>query len=193
MSGSVGKTPSKKRLGIGLVMGAVFLVLVLYLVVLPTRSTSPEPTSLMRCMMNLRTLYLCLRLYSEDHGGKYPPAEQWCDVLVGEYEEHQGFNNVFRCPATNVGPCNYAMNPNADPDSAGDVVLLFESVPGWNQFGGPELLVTENHEKPGCAVLFVDASVRFVKADEVAKLRWGDGEIAEGELANVPGSSEGTP
>jgi len=180
MSDSVGKTPSKKRLGIGLVMGAVFLVLVLYLVVLPTRVTSPEPTSLMRCMMNLRTLYPCLRLYSEDHGGKYPPAEQWCDVFLGAFGEHQGFNNVFRCPATNVGPCNYAMNPNADLDSGGDVVLFFESAPGWNQLGGLELLATENHEKPGCAVLFVDGSVRFVKAEELDELKWGDGGSVEG-------------
>jgi prepilin-type processing-associated H-X9-DG protein len=68
--------------------------------------------------------------------------------------------------------CHYALNPNCGPNSPGDVVLLFETTGGWNQYGGPEILTTENHGGKGCNVLFNDGSVRFVDADELTKLKW---------------------
>jgi hypothetical protein len=42
----------------------------------------------------------------------------------------------------------------------------------WNQVGGPEILSTEHHKGEGCNVAFVDMSVRFVKAGDLAKLKW---------------------
>lgn len=158
----------------------------------PTCKERYRPSRAIVCLRNLKTLSLCLYMYADEHEGRFPPAQRWCDVLAGEYGEHVDFNDVFRCPGDPKGPCSYAMNPNVDPNGAGDIVLLFESKPGWNQSGGPELLTMKNHKGQGCSVSFVDSSVRFVKADEVAELKWGDGENAEGELANVPGSSERT-
>ncbi len=164
---------------------------VFFFVWTPTCKERYRPSRAIVCLGNLRQLGLCLRIYAEEHEGRYPPAQRWCDVLVGEYGEHEDLNKVFRCPGDPKGPCSYAMNPNADPNSDGNVVLLFESKPGWNQYGGPELLTMKNHKGQGCSVSLVDSSGRFVKADEVSQLKWGDGENAEGKLANVPGSSEG--
>jgi hypothetical protein len=42
----------------------------------------------------------------------------------------------------------------------------------WNQVGGPELLTVENREGKGCNVAFVSTSVKFVKAADLAKLKW---------------------
>ena len=53
-----------------------------------------------------------------------------------------------------------------------DVVLLFETKAGWNQFGGPELLTTEHHEGKGCNVLFNDGDVEFIKKEQVGELKW---------------------
>ena len=64
------------------------------------------------------------------------------------------------------------MNPHADRWSAPDVVLLFESAGGWNQAGGPELLTTKHHEGQGCNVLFVDGAIRFVKTEDIPRLKW---------------------
>ena len=165
---------------------------VFFFVWAPTCKVRYRPSRAIVCLGNLKTLGLFLHMYAVEHEGRYPPAERWCDVLVGEYGEHEDLNKVFRCPGDPKGPCSYAMNPNADPNGAGDVVLLFESKPGWNQHGGPELLTMENHKGQRCSVSFVDWSGRLVKAEELDELKWGDGENAEGELANVPGSSEGT-
>ncbi|MDI6450879.1 hypothetical protein [Anaerobaca lacustris] len=157
----------------------IYLVIAVLLAVVGPLFMHPpgDDSRRLTCMKNLKQLGMSLWQYADNHERRYPLPEQRCDLLVGGDDIDAG---VFRCPATKVGPCNYAMNPNADPDSAGDVVLLFESEPGWNQFGGPELLATENHRGRGCSILFVDGSVRFVKAEELDELKWGDGSSAEG-------------
>ena len=53
-----------------------------------------------------------------------------------------------------------------------DMVLLFETHPGWNQAGGPEILSTDNHQGLGCNVLFIDNHVEFVKTEDLDKLKW---------------------
>ena len=58
-----------------------------------------------------------------------------------------------------------------------DMVLLFETKPGWNQIGGLELLATDNHLKSdhgrkGANVAFGDGHVEFIKAEDLSKLRW---------------------
>jgi hypothetical protein len=44
----------------------------------------------------------------------------------------------------------------------------------WNQSGGPELVATDHHEIEGSFFAFADASVRWVKKKDIAKLKWGD-------------------
>ncbi|HSV99683.1 MAG TPA: H-X9-DG-CTERM domain-containing protein [Sedimentisphaerales bacterium] len=80
------------------------------------------------------------------------------------------------------------MNPNAGPRQASDVVLLFESKPGWNQSGGAELLTTENHQGKGCNVLFTDGHVEFVKTEYLSELRWNCPDAAD---AHHPTDSSG--
>jgi prepilin-type processing-associated H-X9-DG protein len=53
-----------------------------------------------------------------------------------------------------------------------DMVLLFETYPGWNQSGGPEILTTDNHQGDGCNVLFGDGRVEFVKTEHLDDLKW---------------------
>jgi prepilin-type processing-associated H-X9-DG protein len=144
------------------------------------------------CNANLKQLGAGLAIYAEKYGNRYPTPQQWCDLLVAEYGQAEDFNDIFRCRGAETGPCNYAINPNADPNSADDVVLLFESKPGWNQFGGMELLTLENHEGQGCNILLVDGNVEFVKADEIVGLNWVDDEDLPEEVRNArrPGDDE---
>ena len=69
------------------------------------------------------------------------------------------------------------MNENIPADAKelpGDLVLLFESTPGWNQRGGPDDVVTDRHgeNKPGANIAFADGRVEFVKPEDIANLRW---------------------
>lgn len=135
------------------------------------------------CAANLKQLRVCLFLYAEDHHRVFPTPEKWCDLLVAEFEEL--LEETFRCPGGGEGRCNYAMNPQAEPNSAPDVVLLFESQPGWSQFGGAELLTMENHEGRGCNVLFVDGRVEFAKADGIVGLKWVDDKDLPEDVRNA--------
>jgi len=143
---------------------------------------SPQtPRAGVTCLGNLKQLGLAALIYADDYDGQYPSPERWCDLLADGYVEAE----TFRCPKAGSGPCNYAMNRHADPNGDVDVVLLFESQLGWNQYGGPELLATENHEGKGCGVLFVDGHVEFVKTEKLAELKWTDDNDPPAELPNA--------
>lgn len=68
---------------------------------------------------------------------------------------------------------DYAMNPKCREDSPKDMVFLFESKPGWNQHGGPELFTFDNHDPRGGCVLLNDGTVKFIRTEEeLHALRW---------------------
>ncbi len=132
---------------------------------------------------NLRLLGVNLRLYADEHGGAYPPPEKWCDVLLEWSAGH--LREALRYPRGEREGCPYAMNPHAAGCGKPDVVLLFESRPGWNQAGGLELLTVEDHEDEGYNVLFINGTVRFIQADEVVGLNWADANEPPEDVRNA--------
>ena len=68
---------------------------------------------------------------------------------------------------------DYAMNSSCREGSPDDMVFLFESQPGWNQHGGPELFTFDNHDPKGGCVLLNDGIVKFIRTtEELEHLRW---------------------
>ena len=125
------------------------------------------------CGTNMSGLAKAILIYSNDYDDNFPTHSKWCDLLI----EHADVSPLmFRCKDATEGPCNYAMNKNIEKLDAGrappDMVLLFETHPGWNQTGGPEILTTDNHQGDGCNVLFMDSHVEFVKIRGLDNLRW---------------------
>jgi hypothetical protein len=94
------------------------------------------------CRLNLHKLKLALESYANFNEGNYPTPSKWCDLIRNYMVER-----ALVCPAKRHTQerCSYALNPNTHPNSPPNMVLLFETKGGWNQFGGPELLSTENH------------------------------------------------
>jgi len=128
------------------------------------------------CGTNLRGLGKAMLIYANDYDDQYPTKDKWCDLLIGydiDVDEQ-----LFKCPAKKKHRCSYAINPNCEPNGPSDVVLLFETKGGWNQFGGPEILTTENHKGKGCNILFNNGRVEFVKPERLGELKW---EVEEGE------------
>jgi hypothetical protein len=122
------------------------------------------------CMMKIAVLGKAMVGYTADNDGKFPSPDTWCDTLSEALPNAP--EKLFQCPRAGDGRCHYAMNPNAEPNSPDDTVLLFETKAGWNQFGGPELLTFENHRGKGCTVAFVRTGSAFVKKNELDQLRW---------------------
>jgi hypothetical protein len=134
-----------------------------------------QPVTLrLGCADKLEGLYSAL---SRTRGaGTYPRANEWCDILLREDRTLQQYNQInnaspFECPAART--CHYAINPDCRPDSPTDVVLLFESKPGWNQHGGPESFTFDNHDPKGGLVLLNNGTMKFIRtAEELKQLRW---------------------
>jgi len=123
-------------------------------------------------------------MYSEDFDGQYPDANSWCDILI-EYDETFKEWHLLQCPkvpcAWTYGECTYAINPNAEPNSPGDVVLMFETEVGWNKSGGKEIAALRYHRdtggllsREGCNVLFNDGTVKFIEAKKIDDLNWNE-------------------
>jgi hypothetical protein len=122
------------------------------------------------CSYNLNSIYKAMISYSIENKEHYPTASKWCDLLIQEADVSP---KTLLCPNDKKGLSSYAINPNAEPNSPDDVVLLFEAKPGWNQFGGKELLNTENHKGEGANVLLKHGGVYFIKKEDFGKLNWG--------------------
>ncbi len=122
-----------------------------------------------------------LRMYAENGDGKYPTPGKWCDLLL-QYDIDE---KMFVCRSSldkgDMGRSHYAMNPYCELNSPNDVVLLFETKGGWNQFGGPELLTTENHNGL-CNILFNDGHVDFIRAEEIGELKWKVERVKKGAM-----------
>ena len=155
----------------GVLLGLVFLLFWVW------HSPSSPFTARERCAANLRALGRSMLIYAGDYDEQWPTADKWCDLLIELgyiSKDKMVIEKCFKCPANKNGRCSYAINPNVSPhsDFHPRLVLLFETEAGWNQFGGPELLTTDNHNGKGCNVLFNDLTVEFVKTEELAKLKW---------------------
>ncbi|MHC4462325.1 MAG: hypothetical protein ACYS6W_02645 [Planctomycetota bacterium] len=166
---------------VGVVIGVVFLVFWIW------HSPGSPFTARKRCAANLRALGTCMLIYTT---GDYPmPTDEWCDLLIefgnrSRKKDMVAIEKCFKCPANKKGRCHYAMNPNCGPNSSPDMVLLFETEGGWNLYGGPEMLTTENHKPKGCNVLFNDLHVEFVKTERLGELKWEAEEEEERGLRN---------
>jgi prepilin-type processing-associated H-X9-DG protein len=124
------------------------------------------------CGSNLQGLSRAMTVYISENDGNFPEGDKWCDLLM---ENAYVSPKQFICKGAMEGPSNYALNKNVlklGSNAPPDMVLLFESPPGWNQVGGLELLTLDNHYGEGCNVAFVDGHVEFVKAEGVDDLRW---------------------
>lgn len=169
---SKGRITGKVSATFGIVIATISLLL------LPVASPIKpynKYIALMRiCENNLSGLGKAMLIYAHYNNGKYPTADKWCDILLEDKEEIK--EKMFICPGAsklgNKERCHYVMNPNCEPNSPVDTVLLFETEGGWNLYGGPELLSTINHDEQGCNILFNDGHVEFFRKENLQDLKW---------------------
>lgn len=164
------KKMNRKLKGMRLAAGTVLIDVIITAGIVAVALVIVRPTfHQMFCGTNLEGLGKALQIYANDYDGRYPTPDKWCDLLI---EHVEATEKSFVCPAAKEGRGHYAINPNCEPNSPLDVVLLFETKGGWNQFGGPELLAGERHIGKGCCILFNDTYVRFIKKKRLNQLKW---------------------
>jgi len=157
------------------ISGTVLALILIVLGSIPIRPHVSEYAAQIACNVKLNGLGQAMRIYAGNYHNKYPTSDKWCDLLLQNTKINE---KQFVCRRAfregDKGRCHYAMNPNCEPNSPPDIVLLFETKVGWNQFGGPELLTFENHKGQGCSIFFNDGHVKSVEPNELGKLRWKD-------------------
>ena len=150
------------------------------------RSKGPEEEAQImperECQNNLRRLAATFSMYQQNNDGQFPAVEKWCDELL---KTAPGDESMFKCPATKEGRCNYALNVYAaelEGDISEDMVFLFESKPGWNQIGGPELAVAGHQDRSSrkiCHIILGNGRGVAVDISEINDLNWEGGEDSE--------------
>jgi len=153
----------------------VFLLPMMLAILMPALGKVRQLSERIMCGTNLSIIGKAVTIYAEGHNDMYPPADNWCDLLVKDYNVSP---KQFCCAGGNAveGKSSYAININVAGKKVSeippDTVLLFETTPAVNPAGEAEILSTESHQRDGCNILFADCHVEFVKKEKLSTLRW---------------------
>ena len=187
ISKSEGRLKGKGLAIAGIVIPVVLLIMTSTM--LPAFHGAREKVEQLICTSNMHQLSIAMITYADDYGGKFPPSDQWCDLLTS----YAGGNErIFNCNPAESGGFSYGFNKNLDGLTTADIspqtVMLFEIEGGRNIAGGAELLYAQRHQDEGCNIVFADGHVEFVKSERFGDLDWGSekaveekGEIIYGE------------
>lgn len=120
--------------------------------------------------VNIGEIQIALLLYMQDHSGQLPVGSSWCDALVTNGLVTEKDLVIISKDGSRR---NYAMNAHVlkNTETSNDMVLIFESVCGWNLIGDENLLVGDDY-KGGGWILFKDLNIRYVYPEEFESLRW---------------------
>jgi prepilin-type processing-associated H-X9-DG protein len=133
-----------------------------------------EYSNRMACGKNLSKIGNAMLLYAYDNNA-FPDSNKWCDILISKKYADE---SIFKCPSNKKEKCGYSINPNCEPNSEPNTVLVFESKGGWNSYGSEVLFVANRHSYDGGNILFSDGHVMFVSTDPNGhfrdELNWGE-------------------
>jgi hypothetical protein len=140
---------------------------------LPAMAKAKAQGQTMGSVSQMKQIGLAARLYANDHGDKLPPADTWCDTLKQEL----GNPRVLKAPSDgSPGACSYAYNAKLSGMDEGKVnpqtVMFFEAEGGWNQHGGPELMLPSPRSGRVYVIGFADGSVQQIPPERIDALRW---------------------
>ena len=171
--------------GIAVPVAALPIIAMLMGILMPALARVRQASFKMVCATNMSALSKAMLFYANDYDDNFPTPSNWCDLLIKCADVSpstfccKGASGCRgRCCYKGVSDklCCYAMNKNVQDLHARelppDMVLLFETEPGWNQSGGPEILTTNNHQGEGCNVVFVDCHVQWIKKKDIDDLKW---------------------
>lgn len=176
ISGSGGQLKGKGLAiaGIATPAAALPIIALLMAIMMPALGKSKGIVQQKICESNLNQLSVAMFVYTHDYDDKFPPADQWCDLLISEVDVSP---QIFNCKNTSLDSVSYGLNKNLNGlrigDLPPDMVMIFEIAGGRNIAGGPEMLETQRHGGRGCNIAFADGHVEFVRVESIGQLKWG--------------------
>ena len=158
------------------VSGIMILMLPLFAaMLLPALAKAKAKAQSITCMNNARQITLGVMIHASSNTNLCPDATTWCDTILPEVGNQQ----IFLCKEGNENDrSHFAFNAKlsgVDLDqikNPATTVMIFETRGGWNQSGGPELLLTNPRHNHKIVVGFADGHAEMVSDTQLARLNW---------------------
>lgn len=123
---------------------------------------------------NAKQLCVATILYCDENDGRFPPVDNWPDVLADYIRNDRLLSSPFDRDAGRA----YAMNAQLKGRTRQQIrlpaqtVLIFECRFGSPPAGGPELLPEKPRGRTGYVIGFVDGHVESVRPERLNELIW---------------------
>jgi len=180
ISKSAGQLKGQGLAVVGIVVSTITLVLVpmmciLIAILMPALAGARHQAKRVVTMNYAKQLCLAMIMYCDEHDGRFPPGDNWPDVLP-PYLGHD--ESILRSPFDPQAGRAWAMNVHlngrqrSDIDQPGRTVLVFEARFGSRPAGGQELLPEEHRGRTGYVIGFLDGHVECVRPERLDELIW---------------------
>ena len=154
---------------------ALVLQMILIGLLLPALSSARASAMQAKALSQARELALAATVYANDHDNRYPPADNWVQVLLD-----QGVINeqILVSPFAMEDGRAFAMNAKVGGVRVADIadpartVLFFECAAQSPLAGGPELFPTRPRSQTGYAVVFANGAVTDTLPEDIDLLLW---------------------
>jgi len=163
----------------GIVVSVVSLITLfitlLMAILMPAFARARHQAMIAVAMNNAKQLCLAMIMYSDEHDGRFPPADNWPDMLAPYLgHEEKILPSVFNPEAGRA----WAMNAHLDGRQRSDIdqphrtVLVFEAAYGSPPSGGRELLPEEPRGHRGYVIGLLDGHVEIIPPERLDELAW---------------------
>ncbi len=160
----------------GIVLSGIMVLLIpiFAAILFPVFSKARYKAVQATCMSNLKQSSLAMMQYVQDYDEKYPSAANWNQGL----EPYMKSSVVLRCPSAHNDLPSYALNKSLASvalkgvRSPSETVGIYDSIPGVNLSGGPELLPVPGRHDDGNNIGFADGHVKWYRDGSYGMLAW---------------------
>ncbi|MHB0998317.1 MAG: DUF4190 domain-containing protein [Armatimonadota bacterium] len=178
------------------IITSILLMSIMAVNCIPMFARSQEETNLTYCLTNMKKINMAMLAYSADYNDHFLLSNRWNDVIT-DYNITQ---SNLHCPSEKTPGPSYAMNrllsgasvenivsPPPDEIVQYDVPSVYDSMPGVNHAGGPELLPSPpRHSESRSVFGFADGHCLPLSQEDRyrLRLRWDPAKPAEPALTN---------
>ncbi|MHB0998839.1 MAG: DUF4190 domain-containing protein [Armatimonadota bacterium] len=160
----------------------IFTMPIMAAILFPIFAKAREEARITNCLGNVKKISVAMLMYSTDYDDHFPAVGKWNDAVTDYNVAVTG----LRCPSDKTPGPSYAMNKLLSGASISNIVSpmnvpsVYDSIPGVNQAGGPELLPSPpRHLGSRYVIGFADGHVLAVNQSEEMKLLWDPGKQAQ--------------
>jgi hypothetical protein len=166
----------------GIVTSAIFIVLMPFMaifmaILMPALVRARTQARTVVLKSNAKQICIAMAMYCADNDGRFPPAENWPDVL----KPYIGNEKILTSPFAPQAGRAWAMNIHLKDWKLRDIkqpartVLIFESRLNGPPAGGLELLPEGTQERKCYIIGFVDGHTECVSPERLDELIWMPG------------------